>query len=96
MFLYLIFSSLVVFSPSGPAAATPLTNEETVLKRPNTTESFNSSMSNGTTDAGDESFLLINKVSGKQENKISLTQKCRDRVPLEKHFHFLLLFIRYV
>uniref|UniRef100_A0A3P8W596 Oxysterol-binding protein n=1 Tax=Cynoglossus semilaevis TaxID=244447 RepID=A0A3P8W596_CYNSE len=37
--------------PSGPAAATPLTNEETVLKRPNTTESFNSSMSNGTTDA---------------------------------------------
>uniref|UniRef100_A0A4W6G212 Oxysterol-binding protein n=1 Tax=Lates calcarifer TaxID=8187 RepID=A0A4W6G212_LATCA len=34
-----------------PAAATPLTNEETGLKRPDTTESLNSSMSNGTTDA---------------------------------------------
>uniref|UniRef100_A0A3B4T290 Oxysterol-binding protein n=1 Tax=Seriola dumerili TaxID=41447 RepID=A0A3B4T290_SERDU len=37
--------------PSGPAAAPPLTNEETALKRPDTTESLNSSMSNGTTDA---------------------------------------------
>uniref|UniRef100_A0A673B2N3 Oxysterol-binding protein n=1 Tax=Sphaeramia orbicularis TaxID=375764 RepID=A0A673B2N3_9TELE len=37
--------------PSGPPAASPLTNEETVLKRPDTTESLNSSMSNGTTDA---------------------------------------------
>ncbi|CAI5639572.1 unnamed protein product [Oreochromis niloticus] len=36
--------------PSGPPAASPLTNEETALKRPNTTESLNSSMSNGTTD----------------------------------------------
>ncbi|XP_029003479.1 oxysterol-binding protein-related protein 9 isoform X3 [Betta splendens] len=36
--------------PSGPAAASPLTNEQTALKRPNTTESLNSSMSNGTTD----------------------------------------------
>ncbi|XP_034385859.1 oxysterol-binding protein-related protein 9 isoform X2 [Cyclopterus lumpus] len=35
--------------PSGPQAASPLTNE--ALKRPNTTESLNSSMSNGTTDA---------------------------------------------
>ncbi|XP_035769039.1 oxysterol-binding protein-related protein 9 [Neolamprologus brichardi] len=35
--------------PSGPPAASP-TNEETALKRPNTTESLNSSMSNGTTD----------------------------------------------
>uniref|UniRef100_A0A669ES48 Oxysterol-binding protein n=1 Tax=Oreochromis niloticus TaxID=8128 RepID=A0A669ES48_ORENI len=31
-------------------SASPLTNEETALKRPNTTESLNSSMSNGTTD----------------------------------------------
>uniref|UniRef100_A0A3B5ASM5 Oxysterol-binding protein n=1 Tax=Stegastes partitus TaxID=144197 RepID=A0A3B5ASM5_9TELE len=37
--------------PSGPPAASPLTNEETALKRPDTTESLNSSMSNGTTDA---------------------------------------------
>uniref|UniRef100_A0A8C4IVT2 Oxysterol-binding protein n=1 Tax=Dicentrarchus labrax TaxID=13489 RepID=A0A8C4IVT2_DICLA len=37
--------------PSGPPAALPLTNEETALKRPDTTESLNSSMSNGTTDA---------------------------------------------
>lgn len=41
-------------SPSGSPAASPLTNEETVLKRPDTTESLNSSMSNGTTDAGRE------------------------------------------
>uniref|UniRef100_A0A3Q3BJR0 Oxysterol-binding protein n=1 Tax=Kryptolebias marmoratus TaxID=37003 RepID=A0A3Q3BJR0_KRYMA len=32
-------------------AASPAANEETALKRPNTTESLNSSMSNGTTDA---------------------------------------------
>ncbi|XP_049911707.1 oxysterol-binding protein-related protein 9 isoform X3 [Epinephelus moara] len=37
--------------PSGPQAASPLTNEATALKRPDTTESLNSSMSNGTTDA---------------------------------------------
>ncbi|XP_028260209.1 oxysterol-binding protein-related protein 9 isoform X3 [Parambassis ranga] len=37
--------------PSGPPAASPLTNEETALKRPDTAESLNSSMSNGTTDA---------------------------------------------
>uniref|UniRef100_A0A7N6FIC7 Oxysterol-binding protein n=1 Tax=Anabas testudineus TaxID=64144 RepID=A0A7N6FIC7_ANATE len=37
--------------PSGSPAASPLTNEETALKRPDTTESLNSSMSNGTTDA---------------------------------------------
>ncbi|KAF3690929.1 Oxysterol-binding protein-related protein 9 [Channa argus] len=37
--------------PSGSQAASPLTNEQTVLKRPDTTESLNSSMSNGTTDA---------------------------------------------
>uniref|UniRef100_A0A3B4BA27 Oxysterol-binding protein n=1 Tax=Periophthalmus magnuspinnatus TaxID=409849 RepID=A0A3B4BA27_9GOBI len=37
--------------PSGPQAASPNTNEDTALKRPNTTESLNSSMSNGTTDA---------------------------------------------
>ncbi|XP_068563422.1 oxysterol-binding protein-related protein 9 isoform X2 [Cebidichthys violaceus] len=37
--------------PSGPQAASLLTNEATALKRPNTTESMNSSMSNGTTDA---------------------------------------------
>ncbi|KAM7388246.1 hypothetical protein PAMP_024436 [Pampus punctatissimus] len=37
--------------PSGAPAASPLTNEETALKRPDTTESLNSSMSNGTTDA---------------------------------------------
>ncbi|XP_029284912.1 oxysterol-binding protein-related protein 9 isoform X3 [Cottoperca gobio] len=36
--------------PSGPQAAS-LTNEATALKRPDTTESLNSSMSNGTTDA---------------------------------------------
>ncbi|XP_056269912.1 oxysterol-binding protein-related protein 9 [Pseudoliparis swirei] len=35
--------------PSGSQAASPLNNEG--LKRPNTTESLNSSMSNGTTDA---------------------------------------------
>ncbi|XP_069378148.1 oxysterol-binding protein-related protein 9 isoform X8 [Paralichthys olivaceus] len=37
--------------PSGPAAAQPLSNEDTALKRPDTTESLNSSMSNGTTEA---------------------------------------------
>ncbi|XP_059196669.1 oxysterol-binding protein-related protein 9 isoform X3 [Centropristis striata] len=37
--------------PSGPQAALPLTNEATALKRPDTTESLNSTMSNGTTDA---------------------------------------------
>ncbi|KAG7515042.1 hypothetical protein JOB18_048276 [Solea senegalensis] len=37
--------------PSGPTAAPPLTNEETALKRPDTTESLNSTMSNGTTEA---------------------------------------------
>ncbi|XP_020780393.1 oxysterol-binding protein-related protein 9 isoform X2 [Boleophthalmus pectinirostris] len=37
--------------PSGPQAASPNTNEDTALKRPNTTESLNSSMSNGTTEA---------------------------------------------
>uniref|UniRef100_A0A8D3EFR8 Oxysterol-binding protein n=1 Tax=Scophthalmus maximus TaxID=52904 RepID=A0A8D3EFR8_SCOMX len=37
--------------PSGPAAAPPRTNEQTALKRPDTTESLNSSMSNGTTEA---------------------------------------------
>ncbi|XP_054458483.1 oxysterol-binding protein-related protein 9 isoform X1 [Anoplopoma fimbria] len=37
--------------PSGPQAASSLANEGTALKRPNTTESLNSSMSNGTTDA---------------------------------------------
>uniref|UniRef100_A0A3Q3X5X8 Oxysterol-binding protein n=1 Tax=Mola mola TaxID=94237 RepID=A0A3Q3X5X8_MOLML len=37
--------------PSGPPAASPLPNEETALKRPDTTESLNSSMSNGTTNA---------------------------------------------
>uniref|UniRef100_A0A3Q3EI79 Oxysterol-binding protein n=1 Tax=Labrus bergylta TaxID=56723 RepID=A0A3Q3EI79_9LABR len=37
--------------PSGPPAASSLTNAETALKRPDTTESLNSSMSNGTTDA---------------------------------------------
>ncbi|XP_040039924.1 oxysterol-binding protein-related protein 9 isoform X2 [Gasterosteus aculeatus] len=37
--------------PSGPQAASLLTNEAMGLKRPNTTESLNSSMSNGTTDA---------------------------------------------
>ncbi|XP_075944029.1 oxysterol-binding protein-related protein 9 isoform X1 [Anarhichas minor] len=37
--------------PSGPQAASLLTNEATAMKRPNTTESMNSSMSNGTTDA---------------------------------------------
>ncbi|KAF7202976.1 oxysterol binding protein like 9 [Nothobranchius furzeri] len=36
---------------SGPPAASPAANDETTLKRPNTTESLNSSMSNGTTDA---------------------------------------------
>ncbi|KAK7889781.1 hypothetical protein WMY93_025341 [Mugilogobius chulae] len=35
--------------PSGPPATTM--NKDTTLKRPNTTESLNSSMSNGTTDA---------------------------------------------
>lgn len=42
----------LALSPSGPPAASPLTNEEKALKRPDTTESLNSSMSNGTTDAG--------------------------------------------
>ncbi|XP_032427477.1 oxysterol-binding protein-related protein 9 isoform X1 [Xiphophorus hellerii] len=37
--------------PSGPPAASTATNEETSLKRPTTTESLISSMSNGTTDA---------------------------------------------
>lgn len=37
--------------PSGPQAALPLSNEAAALKRPDTTESLNSSMSNGTTDA---------------------------------------------
>ncbi|XP_072295617.1 oxysterol-binding protein-related protein 9 isoform X2 [Eucyclogobius newberryi] len=37
--------------PSGPQASSPNTNEDTTLKRPNTTDSLNSSMSNGTTDA---------------------------------------------
>uniref|UniRef100_A0A3Q3QZ42 Oxysterol-binding protein n=1 Tax=Monopterus albus TaxID=43700 RepID=A0A3Q3QZ42_MONAL len=37
--------------PSGPPAASPLSNEVTTLKRPDTTESLSSSMSNGTTDA---------------------------------------------
>ncbi|XP_008406117.1 oxysterol-binding protein-related protein 9 isoform X3 [Poecilia reticulata] len=37
--------------PSGPPAASTPANEETSLKRPATTESFNSNMSNGTTDA---------------------------------------------
>uniref|UniRef100_A0A674P950 Oxysterol-binding protein n=1 Tax=Takifugu rubripes TaxID=31033 RepID=A0A674P950_TAKRU len=37
--------------PLGPSAASPLNNEQTALKRPNTTESLDSSMSNGTTDA---------------------------------------------
>lgn len=48
-FLYLLLFPL---SPSGPAAASSLTNEVTGLKRPDTNESLNSSMSNGTTDAG--------------------------------------------
>ncbi|XP_034438007.1 oxysterol-binding protein-related protein 9 isoform X1 [Hippoglossus hippoglossus] len=37
--------------PSGPGAAQPLSNKDTALKRPDTTESLNSSMSNGTTEA---------------------------------------------
>ncbi|XP_047230731.1 oxysterol-binding protein-related protein 9 isoform X2 [Girardinichthys multiradiatus] len=37
--------------PSGPAAGSTAANKETFLKRPETTESLNSSMSNGTTDA---------------------------------------------
>uniref|UniRef100_UPI003AACD745 oxysterol-binding protein-related protein 9 isoform X3 n=1 Tax=Centroberyx gerrardi TaxID=166262 RepID=UPI003AACD745 len=37
--------------PSGPPAALPLGDEDTALKRPDTNESLNSSMSNGTTDA---------------------------------------------
>ncbi|PWA20833.1 hypothetical protein CCH79_00007159 [Gambusia affinis] len=37
--------------PSGPPAASTSAIEETSLKRPATTESFNSTMSNGTTDA---------------------------------------------
>ncbi|XP_012733257.3 oxysterol-binding protein-related protein 9 isoform X2 [Fundulus heteroclitus] len=37
--------------PSGPSAASAATNEEKLLKRPETTESLYSSMSNGTTDA---------------------------------------------
>uniref|UniRef100_A0AAQ5ZAM7 Oxysterol-binding protein n=1 Tax=Amphiprion ocellaris TaxID=80972 RepID=A0AAQ5ZAM7_AMPOC len=38
-------------SSTSPKHSSPLTNEETALKRPDTTESLNSSMSNGTTDA---------------------------------------------
>ncbi|XP_076008967.1 oxysterol-binding protein-related protein 9 isoform X3 [Genypterus blacodes] len=38
---------------SGPPADLPLNNEETALKRPETNESINSSMSNGTTDAAE-------------------------------------------
>uniref|UniRef100_A0A3Q2XNT6 Oxysterol-binding protein n=1 Tax=Hippocampus comes TaxID=109280 RepID=A0A3Q2XNT6_HIPCM len=37
-------------NPSGPPAASPISNEETALKRPDTTESLNSTMSNGTTE----------------------------------------------
>ncbi|KAF6734852.1 Oxysterol-binding protein-related protein 9 [Oryzias melastigma] len=37
--------------PSKPPAASPDASQESTLKRPNTTESLNSSMSNGTTDA---------------------------------------------
>uniref|UniRef100_A0A3Q2NXD6 Oxysterol-binding protein n=1 Tax=Fundulus heteroclitus TaxID=8078 RepID=A0A3Q2NXD6_FUNHE len=37
--------------PSRPSAASAATNEEKLLKRPETTESLYSSMSNGTTDA---------------------------------------------
>ncbi|XP_028299965.1 oxysterol-binding protein-related protein 9 isoform X2 [Gouania willdenowi] len=37
--------------PSGPQVASPHANEDAVLKRPDTTESINSSMSNGTTEA---------------------------------------------
>ncbi|XP_075879008.1 oxysterol-binding protein-related protein 9 isoform X5 [Nelusetta ayraudi] len=37
--------------PSGTPAAAPHTADDTALKRPDTTESLNSSMSNGTTDA---------------------------------------------
>ncbi|KAM4629760.1 oxysterol-binding protein-related protein 9 isoform 1-T1 [Polymixia lowei] len=37
--------------PSGASAALPLGDDETSLKRPDTNESLNSSMSNGTTDA---------------------------------------------
>ncbi|XP_032382177.1 oxysterol-binding protein-related protein 9 isoform X3 [Etheostoma spectabile] len=37
--------------PSGPQASSSLTNKASALKRPDTTESLNSSMSNGTTDA---------------------------------------------
>uniref|UniRef100_A0A8C9YGV0 Oxysterol-binding protein n=1 Tax=Sander lucioperca TaxID=283035 RepID=A0A8C9YGV0_SANLU len=38
-------------STSPKHSSSPLTNEATALKRPDTTESLNSSMSNGTTDA---------------------------------------------
>uniref|UniRef100_A0A674PBI6 Oxysterol-binding protein n=1 Tax=Takifugu rubripes TaxID=31033 RepID=A0A674PBI6_TAKRU len=38
-------------STSPKHSASPLNNEQTALKRPNTTESLDSSMSNGTTDA---------------------------------------------
>lgn len=51
-FLVHFHSLHLLFSPSGPSAASLLNNEETALKRPDTTESLNSSMSNGTTDAG--------------------------------------------
>ncbi|XP_051928788.1 oxysterol-binding protein-related protein 9 isoform X1 [Hippocampus zosterae] len=37
-------------NPSGPPAASPISNEETAMKRPDTTESLNSTMSNGTTE----------------------------------------------
>lgn len=46
------FSLMLFFSPTGASAASSLNNQETALKRPDTTESLNSSMSNGTTDAG--------------------------------------------
>uniref|UniRef100_A0A8C7NU60 Oxysterol-binding protein n=1 Tax=Oncorhynchus mykiss TaxID=8022 RepID=A0A8C7NU60_ONCMY len=40
-----------LLDPSRPPAALPHSNDGTVLKRPDTNESLNSSMSNGTTDA---------------------------------------------
>ncbi|MEQ2217007.1 hypothetical protein XENOCAPTIV_020051 [Xenoophorus captivus] len=49
--------------PSGPAAGSAAANKETFLKRPETTESLNSSMSNGTTDAVQRSHLDKVKVS---------------------------------
>ncbi|XP_077463278.1 oxysterol-binding protein-related protein 9 isoform X2 [Stigmatopora argus] len=38
-------------NPSGPSAASLLNNDKVALKRPDTTESLNSTMSNGTTEA---------------------------------------------